>query len=259
MDNIKNKVINQFGKHAEKYVTSELHAKGTDLQTLIEWLQPKKTELVLDIATGGGHVAKALSPHVSQVFATDLTKEMLANTARHLKQVCPNVSYIIADAESLPFLDDTFDIVTCRIAAHHFPNPQDFIKEVARVLKPKGSFLLIDNVAPKETNLAEFMNTLEALRDESHARCLSVEEWRNLFTSSHLQEIQFEHRKKTYTLPSWVERTANSQEQIARVNQYISDASDGIQKYFNVSYENGEIQSLQIDEWMVMGKKEGSS
>ncbi|WP_449620664.1 class I SAM-dependent methyltransferase [Robertmurraya sp. Marseille-Q9965] len=257
MDNIKNKVINQFGKHAEKYVTSELHAKGTDLLTLIDWLHPQKNELVLDIATGGGHVAKALSPHVDQVFATDLTKEMLTNTARHLRPVSSNVSYIIADAENLPFLDATFDIITCRIAAHHFPNPLDFIKEVARVLKPNGSFLLIDNVAPKDPYLAEFMNNLEALRDESHSRCLSIEEWRNLFASAHLKEIQSESWKKTYSLPSWVERTANSSEQIARVNQFIYEASEDSQKYFNISYENGEIQSLQIDGWMVMCKKNG--
>lgn len=256
MDNIKNKVISQFGKHAEKYVTSEIHAKGTDLNTLIEWLQPQKSEIVLDIATGGGHVAKALSPHIGQVFATDLTRDMLANTARHLKQVSDNVSYIIADAENLPFLDDTFDIVTCRIAAHHFPNPQDFIKEVARVLKPNGSFLLIDNVSPIEEHLAQFMNTLELLRDESHSRCLSVEEWQELFSKSNLKEVQSQLRKKTYTFPSWVERTANSQEQINRVNQYIFDANEEIQKYFNVSYENAEIQSMQIDEWMVMCKKE---
>ncbi|TKC18043.1 class I SAM-dependent methyltransferase [Robertmurraya kyonggiensis] len=256
MDNIKSKVMDQFGKHAEKYVTSELHANGADLQTLIEWLQPQKTEIVLDIATGGGHVAKALSPYASQVIATDLTKEMLANTAMHLKPVCPNVSYVIADAENLPFLDDTFDIVTCRIAAHHFPNPHDFINEVARVLKPNGSFLLIDNVAPKEKHLAEFINSLEALRDESHARCLSIEVWRNLFASSHLQVIQSEYFKKTYTLPSWIERTANSQEQIDRVNQFIFDASEESQKYFNISYENGVIQFLQIDGWIVMCKKE---
>ncbi|MEQ2528075.1 class I SAM-dependent methyltransferase [Robertmurraya yapensis] len=256
MDNIKNKVISQFGKHAEKYVTSEIHAKGTDLHTLVEWLQPQKAELVLDIATGGGHVAKALSPHVSHVFATDLTRDMLANTARHLKKVSDNVSYIITDAENLPFLDESFDIVTCRIAAHHFPNPQDFIKEVARVLKSNGSFLLIDNVSPKEEHLAQFMNTLEALRDESHSRCLSVEEWQELFSKSNLKEVQSQLRKKTYTFPSWVERTANSQEQINRVNQYIFDANEAIQKYFNISCENAEIQSMQIDEWMVMCKKE---
>lgn len=254
-ENVKNKVIEQFGKNAEKYVTSESHAEGEDLPILVEWLQPQRDWIALDIATGGGHVAKALSPHIEQVFATDLTKEMLANTEKHLKQFCHNISYVIADAEKLPFLDNTFEIVTCRIAPHHFPNPRNFINEVARVLKPNGSFLMVDNVVPKESHLAEFMNTLEKLRDESHAKCLSIEEWRNLFSSSNLLEVNSRIRKKTYSFPAWVERTANDQSQIDRVNQYISNRSKETHTYFNVSFLNKKIQSLQIDEWMVLCKR----
>lgn len=254
-DQVKNKVIEQFGKNAEKYVTSNSHAKGKDLPQLVEWLQPDKTSVALDIATGGGHVAKALAPHVSQVFATDLTKDMLANTKKYLDQFSENISYVIADAENLPFLDDTFDIVTCRIAPHHFPNPKKFIHEVARVLKPSGTFLMIDNVAPNKANLAVFMNTLEKLRDDSHAKCLTVDEWRTLFSECGLTEIKSELRKKTYKFPSWVERTANSQSQIDSVYQYISNGSKEIQQYFNVKVVGENVDSLQIDEWMVHCKK----
>ncbi|WP_096439297.1 class I SAM-dependent methyltransferase [Alteribacter populi] len=255
-ENVKNKVVAQFGKNAEKYVTSESHARGGDLPKLVEWLQPQSYWTALDIATGGGHVSKALSPHVSQVFATDLTKEMLANTAKHLNQSYHNISYVIADAEKLPFLDHTFDIVTCRIAPHHFPNPHHFINEAARVLKPNGLFLMIDNVVPEEKNLAEFMNRLEKLRDESHSQCLSIEEWRHLFSRAALLETKSEIRKKTYSFPAWVERTANNQSQIESVNQYIAEGSEEIQNYFNVSFLNKNIESLQIDEWMVLCKKE---
>jgi ubiquinone/menaquinone biosynthesis C-methylase UbiE len=254
-ENIKKKVMNQFGKNAEKYVASESHAKGEDLRILVEWLEPQSNWTALDIATGGGHVAKALSPYVAQVFATDLTKEMLANTARHLNQSCHNISYVIADAEKLPFLDNTFDIVTCRIAPHHFPNPHYFINEVARVLKPNGSFLMIDNVAPEEKHLAEFMNTFEKLRDESHAQCLSIDEWRRLFSSANLLEVNAQVRKKTYSFPTWLERTASSQSQIDRVNQYISNGSKEIHTYFNATFLNKKVQSLQVDEWMVLRKK----
>jgi ubiquinone/menaquinone biosynthesis C-methylase UbiE len=253
--NVKNKVVKQFGKNAEKYIASESHAKGEDLPLVVEWLQPQSNQIALDIATGGGHVAKALSPYVAQVFATDLTKEMLSNTARHLNQSCHNISYVIADAENLPFLDNTFEIITCRIASHHFPYPQNFINEVARVLKPNGSFLMIDNVVPTEKHLAEFMNTLEKLRDESHAQCLSIEEWRKLISATDLLEIQSQARKKTYHFPAWVERTANNQAQIDSVNRYIANGSKECHTYFNVSFENKNSQSLQVDEWMVHCKK----
>lgn len=254
-EKVKQKVKQQFAKNAEKYVTSETHAKGSDLSLLVEWLKPQPDWTTLDIATGGGHVARALSPHVAYIFSTDLTKQMLENTARHLKQTCPNIWYVIADAESLPFLDHTFDIVTCRIAPHHFPNPEKFIAEAARVLKPGGKFLLVDNVAPEERTLAEFMNTFEKLRDESHVRCLSTAEWRNLFSASGLLEMKSLNRKKTYHFPVWLERTAHSQEQMKRVHHYIAEASEDIHRYFSVVIHNGETQSLQVDEWMVLCEK----
>lgn len=249
--NVKNKVMDQFGKNAEKYVRSESHSKGEDLAILVEWLKPQADWIVLDIATGGGHVAKAMSPHVKQVIATDLTKEMLANTARHLEYAHQNIFYVLADAENLPFLDQTFDVITCRIAPHHFPNPDIFIKEVARVLKPNGSFLMIDNVVPEESSLAEFMNTFERLRDESHASCLSIEKWRSLFLAANLSEVESTTRKKTYLFPEWVERTASSQEQIIKVTDYILNADEEIQQYFSIMKNEHSIESVQVDEWMV--------
>ncbi|RXI96484.1 SAM-dependent methyltransferase [Anaerobacillus alkaliphilus] len=253
--NIKNKVKSVFGKNAEEYVSSESHAKGDDLPLLIEWLQPKSTWVVLDVATGGGHVAKTLAPHVSTVFSTDLTEEMLANTAKHLKTQFQNIFYVIADAESLPFLEGTFDVVTCRIAPHHFPSPASFIKEVSRVLKPSGRFVLIDNVAPENPRFDVFMNTVEKLRDESHVRCQTTEEWRELFTQNNLEVIQELARKKTFKFPTWVARTTESQEQRDQVEQYILAANEEIKNYFSIIVENNCVQSHQIDEWMVLCEK----
>lgn len=253
--NIKQKVKDVFGKNAEKYVTSESHAKGQDLPLLVEWLQPKANWIVLDIATGGGHVAKALSPHVATVYASDLTEKMLKNTASHLNKECKNIFYVIADAENLPFLESTFDAVTCRIAPHHFPNPKDFIREVERVLKPGGKFLLIDNVAPEEEKLDVFMNTVEKLRDESHVRCLAISEWQDLFADAGLQEVQSQNRKKTFQFQTWVATTATSQPQIESVEQYILKANDEIKNYFSVVINNNHVQSHQIDEWMVLCRK----
>jgi ubiquinone/menaquinone biosynthesis C-methylase UbiE len=251
----KQRVKSQFSKNAESYFTSESHANGQDLSLLVEWLQPRSEWTALDVATGGGHVAKTLSPYVRHVFSTDLTKEMLANTAKHFNQDSPNIWYVIADAESLPFLDHTFEIVTCRIAPHHFPNPDAFISEVARVLKPNGSFLMIDNVVPDKSHLAEFMNTMEKLRDESHVQCLSIETWRQLFCEAGLSVIKSESRKKTYRFPQWVKRTADSPGQIEEVENYILRASNEIHAYFHVQIADKHVQSLQVDEWMVLCQK----
>ncbi|MCT8139186.1 class I SAM-dependent methyltransferase [Anaerobacillus sp. CMMVII] len=253
-DKLKQKVKTVFGQNAEKYVSSEIHAKGDDLPLLVEWLHPQSEWVVLDIATGGGHVTKTLAPYVSTVFSTDLTEKMLANTARHLNKH-KNIWYVIADAEALPFLEGTFDLVTCRIAPHHFPNPNAFIQEVERVLKPGGKFVLIDNVAPEDKRLDEFMNMVEKLRDESHVRCLTIEEWRELFSFYGLKEMQSLNRKKTFQFPSWVARTATTKEQIENVQQYMLSANEDIKNYFSVIIENNQISSHQIDEWIVLCEK----
>lgn len=254
-ESIKEKVKDVFGKNADKYRTSELHAKGDDLLLLTEWLQPEKTWTVLDIATGGGHVTKALAPQVKTVVSTDLTEQMLDNTASYLDAFFDNISYVIADAEALPFLSNRFDAVVCRIAPHHFPHPERFIKEAARVLRPEGKFVLIDNVAPEVQKLAEFMNKTEKLRDDSHARCLSKTEWMRLMNLNGLEEEKALDRKKTFEFPSWVARTAENDEQIERVKQHLLSADQETKEYFSLKVEGSAIQSFAIDEWMVLGKK----
>lgn len=252
---IKAKVQDQFGKNAEKYVASESHAKANDLSEMIDWLKPESQHVALDIATGGGHVTKALAPHVGQVFSTDLTLPMLEAAKKHLDATCKNLFYVQADSESLPFLENTFDIVVCRIAAHHFPNPGKFVCEVSRVLKPGGRFLLIDNVAPEQGDLDVYMNQLEKLRDESHVRCYSTMEWKQWFEQAQLHYEQGVLRKKTHNFPVWVRRTTETDEQVRLVEEHILAGSAEMQSYFSVTVEEGEIQSLQIDEWMVMLQK----
>ncbi|WP_102348165.1 class I SAM-dependent methyltransferase [Bacillus sp. Marseille-P3661] len=254
-ESIKDAVKQQFSKNAEKYVASESHAKGKDLPIIVDWLKPQPNWKALDIATGGGHVVKALAPYVQQVFSTDLTERMLQSAADHLNEHFNNVSYVIADAEALPFLANTFDVVTCRIAPHHFPNPERFISEVQRVLKPNGKFILIDNIVPNDSELANFMNTFEKLRDESHVRCLSVNEWQAHFTSSGLKEVKSELKKKTHDYQTWVKVTTKNEEQVESVNQYFLNAAEKLQQYYSVKVVNNEIQSITVDEWMVLCEK----
>ena len=113
----------RYTRFADGYVTSETHAKGSDLDRLIAIAQPAPHWNVLDIATGGGHTALKFAPFVAHVVASDLTPRMLASARRHIvaDNGVTNVSFQEADAEALPFEPDRFDLVTCRIAPHHFP------------------------------------------------------------------------------------------------------------------------------------------
>ncbi|AOZ89918.1 methylase [Bacillus xiamenensis] len=254
-DQAKRKVVEQFGRNAEKYVTSQTHAKGADLDLIVEWSSPQESWIVLDIATGGGHTAKVLAPYVNQVFATDLTKDMLSNTALHLKEY-PQIFYVIADAENLPFLDGTFDMVTCRIAAHHFPHPDQFAKEAARVLKPNGLFLFIDNVTPNDEELALFINQLERLRDQSHASCLSTKKWCELFMDKGLKKERAVERKKLYPFQDWVKRTTNSLKEEKRVIEYMLGANEKIKEYYKLKMRGNKIESIEVDDWIALFRKE---
>lgn len=251
-EQVKKLVQEQFGTHADKYVTSSTHSKGTDI--LQEWLQLSSDAMVLDIATGGGHAAKALAPHAAYVFATDLTKDMLDNTRSFLASE-PNIFFVTADAEALPFLNNTFDAAVCRIAAHHFPNPGSFVQEVARVLKPGGKFLLIDNVSPNDKELDEFVNHLEKIRDISHVRSYSLTEWSIWFKQAGLEKVNDEIRKKRFNYIEWVMRTTSSEEQVKEVDQHILSANEKIKEYYSINLSGNTIDTFEIDEWMVLFEK----
>lgn len=203
---------------------------------------------------GGGHVAKQLSDHVASVIASDPTEEMLTNTAKHLKSY-ENISYEFADAEALPFDNNRYDIVTCRIAAHHFPSPEKFIAEVYHVLKPGGRFIFIDNIAPEDHSLDEFVNTLEKMRDYSHVRSHSILGWKKFLKENQLTVVQEIIRKKTLPYQEWIDRTLDDEKIKDKVTSYILEASSELKEYFQVSINKDGIQSFAIDEWMVMCEK----
>ncbi|ASK64439.1 SAM-dependent methyltransferase [Virgibacillus phasianinus] len=252
--NEKENVKRAFAKNSNAYVTSSTHSTGPDLPLLIDWLKPQSDMNALDVATGGGHVAKHLSKHVANIIASDLTKEMLNNTAKYLHSYT-NIKYAVADAEELPFDNNTFDIVTCRIAAHHFPTPDKFIAEVCRVLKPDGKFMLIDNVAAEEQTLDNFVNKVEKMRDYSHVRSHTVTEWMALFDKNQLTILKQQSRKKTLPYKEWTDRTLMDDQAKHAVSFYLKNAPKRIRDYFQVTITGDEISSFIIDEWMVMCKK----
>src|SRR4051794_40848969 len=144
LDQAKARVRAQYGSVGDAYVKSTGHATGKDLPHMVEEARPLPTDRLLDIATGGGHVARTFSPYVAWIVASDLTPEILHHAGvAFAEQGLTNIETRIADAESLPFDDGTFEIVTCRIAPHHFPHPDKFVSEVARVLTRGGRFILI--------------------------------------------------------------------------------------------------------------------
>jgi ubiquinone/menaquinone biosynthesis C-methylase UbiE len=249
-------VQEQFAKAAQEYVHSRTHGDPAALRDFVHAIDSLPHWVCLDIATGGGHAAKALAPNVSRVVVTDLTRNMLAAAREHLvREGIRNADYVVADAEDLPFLDTTFDLVTCRIAAHHFPHPDKFVAEAVRVLKPGGMLGFVDNVSPEDDAAATFYNTFEKLRDPSHQRALKVGEWERLFRQHGLLVTRSSLRRKQLDFRSWVKRMVDSDEQAKAVEQYFLEAPPQLQQVFDVVLGDGAVESFTILEWTAVAQK----
>ncbi|TGE22994.1 class I SAM-dependent methyltransferase [Hymenobacter metallicola] len=170
----------QFDRQATHYNTQWNTWSEALLQWLLEHADCQPTDTVLDVATGTGFTALAFAPLVQSVVGLDVSTGMLAEAQkRQQEQGLTNVVWVIGAAEALPFPDNSFSVVTCRVAPHHFHSVPQFLAEVARVLRPGGRFLLADTSVPdNEPAISEWQNNVEQLRDPSHVRNLPPQEWR---------------------------------------------------------------------------------
>ncbi|PLS02798.1 class I SAM-dependent methyltransferase [Neobacillus cucumis] len=243
---LKKDVQQQFGKSADSYVSSSIHKDGMDLQKLIEMAKIIGNEVLLDIATGGGHTANAFAPLVKNVIAMDLTQEMLLAAEKFVKgNGNQNVHFVKGDAENLPFSNDSFDIVTCRIAPHHFPNINDFNKEVFRVLKQGGQFLLDDNVVPEDNEFDQFYNKIEKWRDYSHFRAWKKSEWICMLESVGFEIVEWHRFEKTFYFDSWCNRMNLPADEKKKLTEFILGTSERVLDKFRVTTEKGRVLSFQ--------------
>lgn len=225
----------QFGPSAAEYATSAVHAAGESLAMLTGMIAPAADWRVLDVATGAGHMAAAIAPHVSEVVASDVTAEMLAEAARLFAQRgLANVITTRAEAGALPFAAARFDAVVCRLAAHHFPSIPEFLGEAHRVLRPGGSLGIVDNVAPDAEILdgasaAEVAATeaaydaFERLRDPSHVRAWSRQDWRRAIGDAGFEAISESLIDKELAFAPWVERMRCQPETVAQLEAMLEN------------------------------------
>ncbi len=256
-DEKKAQVQDYFARTAESYVASFSHRTGDDLKRLIELGEWNPQQQALDIATGGGHTALAVAPHVARVVVTDLTPRMLEKAREFLlAQGVTNAGFQAADAEHLPFADASFDRVTCRLATHHFPNVAQSVKEVARVLKRGGLYLLIDCMAPDDQELDTFDNTVEKWRDPSHGRSCTPEEWRAFFMQAGLLVEHIEFFRKIYEYDDWTTRSRMPADEKARLARFILESSPRIQSYFEVVQRaDGQLDNFTTEVILLKGRK----
>ncbi|PLX92781.1 MAG: SAM-dependent methyltransferase [Desulfuromonas sp.] len=243
--NFKNRVREQFGKTAMAYVNTEDFSGGADLEEAARLLKPTPEDNMLDVACGGGHTALFFAPMVRQVVASDLTMQMLKKAQEHIADMggVDNVIFREADAEDLPFPAGSFTLLSCRIAPHHFPDVPRALREFYRVLRRGGRMVIIDSLLPEDPEVAEFFQTFEQMRDPTHIRAYSEEEWRQMVVDADLILHETKTIPKTHDFQEWAKRSGLKRQEIQQLNRFFMDASPKIHDYFKIESFAGEVEN----------------
>lgn len=240
----------RFGHFAQTYVQSAGHAKGAELNRLLELAAPHPDWLALDIATGGGHTAFKLAPHVRRMIASDLTLPMLEAARQHSALQAIHINYCAADAEALPFADAVFGLVTCRIAAHHFPDLYRFIVECARVLRPGGRLVVQDLTVPDDERAARYIDAFERLRDPSHVRMAAPYEWEGLFLDGGLTIEAVEIHRRPANMEEWARQQDCPPAVLEHLHILLAQAPAAVRDWLNI--EHAATPSARFDHVYVL-------
>jgi ubiquinone/menaquinone biosynthesis C-methylase UbiE len=196
-----------WSRRAQAYRESPIHAAGDDLDLVVAWCEPGDGVTVLDVATGGGHVARRLREAGCSVVTLDPAPGMQPD--------------VIAPAEHLPFADASFDAVACRVAAHHFADVVTAVREMARVARNR--VVVCDN-----TFVSEASEQADRLRDPSHVRNYSQAEWHSFFELAGLEVVEEAFFERQLEVQPWLDRTQTPQDDQERVRALLGDrVADG--------------------------------
>jgi SAM-dependent methyltransferase len=191
-----------WSERAEAYRESDAHREGRDLELFGEWAEGQNA---LDVATGGGNVARVLRAAGLEVVTIDSAPGMKPT--------------VVSRAEEIPFADASFDVVACRVAAHHFQDPAASVREMARV--SRGLVLVSDNLYRGEDG-----EEADRLRDPTHVRNYSEEEWRRMLDDAGLEVEAFELEDKRIDFQAWLDRSGTPEEDRGRIRELLVDRID---------------------------------
>lgn len=228
-------VQNQFGEQAAAYLSSAVHAQGSEFALLQAELVGQGGARVLDLGCGAGHVSFHVAPLVSEVVAYDLSQQMLdVVTAAAAERGMGNISTVNGAAERLPFADGEFDFVFSRYSAHHWSDLGVALREVRRVLKPGGVAAFVDVLSPGSPLFDTYLQSVEVLRDTSHVRDYSAAEWLRQVSEAglHVRTTTRQRLRLEYT--SWVERMRTPEVMRAAIVQLQQSMGNEVREYFEI-------------------------
>jgi ubiquinone/menaquinone biosynthesis C-methylase UbiE len=237
-----------FAERAAFYTTSRVHADPSVLARVVELAAPQPQWAALDIATGTGHTALALAPYVTSVVGIDLTPEMLAEAERlRADHGAGNVIFRQGDVHHLPFGDASFDLATCRRAAHHFSDIAVALQEIKRVLRPGGRVVIDDRSVAEDDFVDRCMNQLDWYHDESHVREYRPSEWLRMLAACGLVVESVETFTRHRPLSALTDGV--SAENSAKIRRILDDLTNDQRMSLNVADVGGQ---TFLNHWYVL-------
>ena len=237
-----------FAERAAFYTTSSVHTDAAVLARVVDLAAPQPDWAALDVATGTGHTALAVAPHVSSVVGIDLTPEMLSEAERlRDERAAGNVTFRVGDVHHLPFAADSFDLVTCRRAAHHFSDIDLALHEIRRVMRPAARLVIDDRSVAEDDFVDRCMNQLDWLHDESHVREYRPSEWRCMLAACGLVVETVETYTRHRPLTALTDGVSSGN--VTRIHAILNDLTDLQRKSLNLADVNGV---RFLDHWYVL-------
>ncbi|GJI87953.1 class I SAM-dependent methyltransferase [Duganella hordei] len=229
-------VAQQFGNTASAYLTSTVHSQGADLAALRELAAAlPRPPIVLDLGCGAGHAGFAVAPVAESVTAFDLSAQMLevvAGAAR--ERGLTNIATRQGNVSQLPFADASFCMVVTRFSAHHWFDVPAALREVKRVLKPRGLFVVIDITAPENPLHDTTLQAVELLRDGSHVRDYRPSEWCAMLAEAGFKCERVSDWKLEMKFDEWTARMRTPAERVAAIRSLFGTAPEETLQYFAV-------------------------
>ncbi|NOQ32838.1 MAG: methyltransferase domain-containing protein, partial [Methanosarcinales archaeon] len=231
----------RFGRRSGAYSKSSILSDKDHLNLIVDLTAPESSDKVLDVATGNGFLAFEFAKRVSgaNVTGCDMTRDMLLIAEGiQREQGIDNLDFRVMDAESLEFEDESFDIVSCRFAFHHFTNPLKAVSEMARVCKRGGKIVLVDGLSSEDAAKSEYHNRIEQLRDPSHIRLYSEPELAGMLQDAGLKVLHARNWDADFYFDEWI-KIADPGEEIAReVRRMMADSVEDDKTDLRVRFDD---------------------
>ncbi|VVB90093.1 Putative arsenite methyltransferase [uncultured archaeon] len=237
---IKESAKKQFGKQAEAYAKGNIFVDVVHLSEVVKKSGAAKNDRVLDIATGAGFLALEFAKKADTVIGCDLTRNMLVKAREKEKTSgLDNTGFLLSDVESLPFPDKSFDIVSCKFAFHHFPDPEKALLEMKRVCRNR--IVLVDGVSSENVEKSLFHNRIEKMRDPSHVRIYALSELEKMFNKTGADIVDVTHWEIPQDFEEWIKRAGAGEKLTGIIERLMVQSMEGDTTGLKVKIEDGRL------------------